>query len=219
VANIVIFGAGDIARLAHFYFSTDSDHTVVAFTVDRAYLSSDTFLDLPAVAFDQVAAKYPPSDYKMFVALSYARMNQVRAAKYGAAKALGYELVSYLSSRCSFLSQYRHGDNCFILEDNTVQPFVRIGSDVTLWSGNHIGHDSSIGDHCFISSHVVVSGHVEIGSHCFVGVNATVRNNIRIAEHTLVGAGAIVMKDTTPRSVFVAERTKRLSRTSDLVDL
>jgi sugar O-acyltransferase (sialic acid O-acetyltransferase NeuD family) len=219
VANIVIFGTGDIARLAHFYFSTDSDHTVVAFTVDAAYLSSETFLDLPVVPFDQVTARFPPSDHHMFVALSYAKMNQVRAAKYGEAKALGYQLASYISSRCSFLSQHPPGDNCFILEDNTVQPFVRIGSDVTLWSGNHIGHDARIGDHCFISSHVVVSGHVEIGRHCFVGVNATIRNDIRIAEFTLVGAGAIVMKDTTARSVFVAARTPPFSRTSDLVDL
>jgi sugar O-acyltransferase (sialic acid O-acetyltransferase NeuD family) len=219
VANIVIFGAGDIARLAHFYFSTDSGHTVVGFTVDAAYRSGDTFQDLPLVPFDQVAAKYPPSDYKMFVALSYAKMNQVRAAKYAEARALGYELVSYVSSRCSFLSQYPHGDNCFILEDNTVQPFVHLGSNVTLWSGNHIGHDSSIGDHSFISSHVVVSGHVEIGSHCFIGVNATLRNNIRIAEFTLVGAGALIMKNTTPRSVFVAERTGRFAKTSDQLDL
>lgn len=219
MANIVIFGTGDIARLAHFYFSTDSDYTVVAFTVDPAYLSSETFLDLPVVPFDQVAARFPPSDYQMFVALSYAKMNQVRAAKYREAKALGYQLVSYVSSRCSFLSQHPPGDNCLILEDNTVQPFVRIGSNVTLWSGNHIGHDSRIGDHCFISSHVVVSGHVEVGSHCFVGVNATIRNDIRIAEFTLVGAGAIIMKDTTPRSVFVAARTAPFSKTSDLVDL
>jgi sugar O-acyltransferase (sialic acid O-acetyltransferase NeuD family) len=219
VANILIFGAGDIARLAHFYFSTDSGHTVVAFTVDAAYRSADTFEGLPLVPFDQVAARYPPSDYQMFVALSYAKMNQVRAAKYAEARALGYELVSYVSSRCSFLSQYPHGDNCFILEDNTIQPFVRLGSNVTLWSGNHIGHDSSIGDHCFVSSHVVVSGHVEVGSHCFLGVNATLRNNIRIAEFTLVGAGALIMKNTTPRSVFVAERTDRFARTSDQLDL
>jgi len=219
VANIVIFGAGDIARLAHFYFSTDSDHTVVAFTVDATYRNSDTFQGLPLVPFDQVAAIYPPSDYKMFVAMSYAKMNQVRAAKYQEARALGYGLVSYVSSRCSYLTQYPHGDNCFILEDNTVQPFVRLGSDVTLWSGNHIGHDSTIGDHSFISSHVVVSGHVEVGTHCFIGVNATLRNNIRIAEFTLVGAGALIMKDTTPRSVFVAARTAPFSRTSDLVDL
>ncbi len=163
MAKIVIFGAGDIARLAEFYFSTDSEHEVVAFTVDAGYLTGETFLDRPLIPFDQVASMYPPSSFKMFVALSYARMNQVREAKYREARAAGYDLVSYVSSRCSFLTQYPIGDNCFILEDNTVQPFVRIGSNVTLWSGNHIGHDSTIGDHSFVSSHVVVSGHVRSG--------------------------------------------------------
>jgi sugar O-acyltransferase (sialic acid O-acetyltransferase NeuD family) len=155
----------------------------------------------------------------MFVALSYAKMNQLRAAKYAEAKALGYELVSYVSSRCSFLTQHGAGDNCFILEDNTVQPFVKIGSNVTLWSGNHIGHDSSIGDHVFISSHVVVSGHVRIGRNCFIGVNATLRNDIAIADFTLVGAGSLVMKNTRPGDVFAAARTERFSKRSDQLDL
>lgn len=219
MADIVVFGLGDIARLAHHYFSTDSPHRVVAFTVDAEYKAADTFLDLPVVAFQEVAGAYPSAAYGMFVALSYARMNQLRAAKYAEAKALGYTLVSYVSSRCSFLSQYPHGDNCFVLEDNTVQPFVRIGSDVTLWSGNHIGHDSTIGDHCFISSHVVVSGHVHVGSHCFLGVNATVRNDVTIGERTLVGAGALIMKNTPPGSAYVATRTDRFAKGSDQLDL
>jgi len=100
-----------------------------------------------------------------------------------------------------------------------VQPFVRIGNDVTLWSGNHLGHDSSIGDHAFISSHVVVSGHVEIGSNCFIGVNATLGNGITVAPFTLVGAGALIMKDTTARSVFVPARTEPFRKTSDQIDL
>ncbi len=180
MAKLVLFGAGDIARLAHFYFTTDSEHEVVAFTVDAAYLTGDEFQGLPLVAAEEVSRLFPPESVRMFVALSYARMNRVRAEKYAHVKTLGYELVSYVSSRCSYLSQRPPGDNCFILEDNTVQPFVTIGSDVTLWSGNHIGHDSTIGDHCFISSHVVVSGHVDIGPSCFIGVNATLRNSIAI---------------------------------------
>jgi sugar O-acyltransferase (sialic acid O-acetyltransferase NeuD family) len=219
MAKVIIFGAGDIARLAHFYFSTDSAHQVVAFTVDETYRTAESFLDLPLVDFARVGALYPPSQHQMFVALSYASMNELRAAKYTAARALGYELVSYVSSRCTFLSRHAHGDNCFILEDNTVQPFVRIGSNVTLWSGNHIGHDSRIDDHCFISSHVVVSGHVHIQRNCFLGVNATLRNGITLGEFTLVGAGALVMKSTPPRAVYVAERTERFSRTSDAIDL
>jgi UDP-3-O-[3-hydroxymyristoyl] glucosamine N-acyltransferase len=106
-----------------------------------------------------------------------------------------------------------------VLEDNTIQPGVRIGDDVTLWSGNHIGHDSVIADHCFISSHVVVSGWVRIGSYCFLGVNATLRNSITIAPRTLIGAGAVILADTVEGGVYVAQRAKLLDKTSDEIDL
>ena len=219
MANLVIFGAGDIARLARFYFTRDSEHTVAAFTVDHAYRDADTFDGLPLIDFETLTEKFPPIEYKMFVAVSYANMNRVRAEKYAEAKAKGYTLVSYISSKCTWLTEHPHGDNCFVLEDNTVQPFVKIGNDVTLWSGNHIGHDAVIDDHCFISSHVVISGRVRVGEYCFLGVNSTIRNAITIAPETLVGAGAIIMADTAPKSVYVPERTGVFPRQSDKVKL
>jgi len=219
MARLVIFGAGDIARLAHFYFSRDSGYDVAGFVVDRAYRSGDSFLGLPLVDAEEMTARFPPGDYEMFVAISYAKVNQLRAEKYAAAKAAGYRLASYVSSRCTYLAEARPGDNAFILEDNTVQPFVTIGNDVTLWSGNHIGHDTIVEDHCFIASHVVVSGHVRIGSGSFVGVNATLRNGITIGARSVIGAGAIIMKDTRPGSVFLGERAKPFAKSSDEIDL
>ena len=82
MAKLVVFGAGDIARLAHFYFSSDSEHEVVAFTVDAAYKKESAFQGLPLVASEEVTRLFPPSDVRMFVALSYAKMNRIRAAKY-----------------------------------------------------------------------------------------------------------------------------------------
>jgi sugar O-acyltransferase (sialic acid O-acetyltransferase NeuD family) len=219
MADLVIFGAGDIARLAHYYFAHDSEHRVAAFTVDASHRQADRFLDLPLVDFETVTERYPPDRYRMFIAMSYARMNHARAEKYHRARALGYELATYISSKCTWLTEHPAGDNCFVLEDNTVQPFVRIGSNVTLWSGNHIGHDSVIDDHCFITSHVVVSGNVHVHPHCFIGVNATLRNSIRVAAETLIGAGSIIMKDTKPRSVYVPDRTAVFPKTSDRVTL
>jgi sugar O-acyltransferase (sialic acid O-acetyltransferase NeuD family) len=219
MARLIIFGAGDIARLAHFYFTHDSTHEVAAFVVDREFLAGDDFLGLPLIAADEMTARYPPAEYDMFVAMSYARTNGLRAEKYAKARDAGYRLASYVSTRCTYLSQTPPGDNCFILEDNTIQPFVTIGSNVTLWSGNHIGHDSVIEDHCFISSHVVVSGHVRIGTRSFVGVNATLRNGITIAPESVIGAGALIMKDTRPKSVYLAERAKPFSKSSDEIDL
>ena len=219
MAKLIIFGAGDIARLAHYYFTRDSQHQVVAFTADQKYLKEESFLELPLVAFENVAKLYSPQNYKMFVALSYAKMNKVRAEKYYEAKQLGYELVSYVSTRCSFLTDYPVGENCFILEDNTIQPFVRIGNNVTLWSGNHIGHDAVIEDHCFLASHIVVSGYVRIRNNCFIGVNATLRNSITIAPETLVGAGAIIMKDTVEQGVYLPERAKLFAKKSSEIEL
>jgi sugar O-acyltransferase (sialic acid O-acetyltransferase NeuD family) len=219
MADVVIFGAGDIARLAHFYFTNDSDRKVVAFAVDAEYRTGDTFLGLPLVTADDLPRLYPPGDYEMFVAMSYAKMNALRRAKFEMVRRLGYACATYVSSRCSYLAKEPPGANCFILEDNTVQPFVRIGDDVTLWSGNHIGHDSMIGDHCFVSSHVVISGHVTIGEACFIGVNATLRNSIQIGDRTLIGAGAVIMKDTEPDSVYLGTRSQKFPKRSDQLEL
>ena len=219
MADVVIFGAGDIARLAHGYFERDSEHRVVAFTVDAAFRHETAMRGLPLIDFEAVEREFPPAQCQMFVAVSYARMNQLRAQKYAEAKRRGYPLVSYVSSRCTNLTEYAVGDNCFILEDNTIQPFVRIGSNVTLWSGNHIGHDAVIEDHVFISSHVVISGHVHVGAYSFLGVNATLRNGIRIGARSLLGAGAVIMADTEEGGVFVSRPAQRLATSSDEIDL
>jgi sugar O-acyltransferase (sialic acid O-acetyltransferase NeuD family) len=219
MTKLVIFGAAYIARLAHYYFTRDTGYEVAAFTVDRQYRQMDTFCDLPLVDFETVSQLYAPKTHKMFIAVSYTKMNKVRAEKYYQAKSLGYELVSYVSSRCSFLTDHPVGDNCFILEDNTIQPFVKIGNNVTLWSGNHIGHESIIEDHCFIASHIVISGHVHIHPYCFIGVNATLRNSITIAPGTLIGAGAIIMGDTIEKGVYLPPRAKLFHKKSDEIEL
>jgi len=219
MAKLIIFGLGDIAQIANYYFSMDSEHEVVAFTVDKNYITSNEFEGKPVVAFEDVEKMYSTKEYKMFIAVSYAKMNKVRAEKYKQAKSKGYELVSYVSSRCSYLSQHSCGDNCFIFEDNTIQPFVKIGNNVTLWSGNHIGHHSIIEDHNFISSHVVVSGHCHIHSFCFIGVNATLGHKVTVAEETLIGAGVIQTKDTVSKGVYVPAKSVLLDKKSDEINL
>ena len=71
-------------------------------------------------------------------------------------KKKGYDFYSYVSPKATVLTN-KIGENCFILEDNTIQPFVEIGNNCVLWSGNHIGHHGKIDDHVFITSHCVVS--------------------------------------------------------------
>jgi sugar O-acyltransferase (sialic acid O-acetyltransferase NeuD family) len=218
MAKVVIFGVKDFASLAHYYLRHDSPHEVVAFTVHRSFLPAEgTFEGLPVVPFEDLQAHYPPAEYSAFAPLSHKEMNAARARIYHECKQRGYSLISYVSSRATCLST-AIGDNCFVLEDNTIQPYVTIGSNVMLWSGNHIGHHSVIKDHVFITSHVVVSGHCTLDPYCFLGVNATLRDRVHLAEGTLVGMSAIIMKNTEPWSLYKADGSKPSKVSSKDID-
>jgi sugar O-acyltransferase (sialic acid O-acetyltransferase NeuD family) len=202
MANLVIFGTGQIAEVAHYYFSEDSGYDVAGFTVDRDYLQRSEVMGLPVVPFEEAATRFPPDDFELFVAMGYRNLNADRAAKVAAARAIGYRLAHYVSSRAWVWSGFEPRDNQFIMEHNTVQPYVTIGENTTLWSGNHIGHHTAIGANVFIASHVVVSGSVTVGDNCFLGVNATVADNLTIGSGCVLGAGALVVRSAPDNTVF-----------------
>jgi sugar O-acyltransferase (sialic acid O-acetyltransferase NeuD family) len=205
---LVIVGASAIAEVAYEYFTYDSPYDVVAFSVEEAFLDRDEIFGLPVAPFEQVAQRYDPGAHSMFVAIGYGQMNRVREDFVGRARHLGYPLASYVSSEAFVWPNVEIGEHCFLLEHNVIQSFVTIGDNVTLWSGNHIGHHSRIGDHCFIASHVVVSGFVDVGDHCFVGVNVTIANNLAIARDCLIGAGASILRDTRSGEIYAGDRTQ-----------
>ena len=215
MAKVVVFGVSQWAELAHFYLTHDSLHEVVAFTLDRDYIESSSYKDLPVVPFDEVERHYSPAEFKMFIPMSFKRMNHARAEKYYEAKKKGYELISYVSSKATTFPGFECGDNCFILEDNTIQPFVKIGSNVVLWSGNHIGHGTVIKDHAMLTSHVVISGCCTVEEFSFLGVNATVRDETVIARETLVGMGVTILKDTKEFEVYKAAGSQPAGFRSD----
>lgn len=203
MSKVVVFGTSDTAELAHFYLANDSDHEVVGFTVHKKYMKKPVFKNLPVVPFEEVQNIHPPDNFKIFVPMTGKKMNQLREKIYNEATLKGYKFISYISSKATVFPGAQIGDNCFILEDNTIQPFTTIGNNVVLWSGNHIGHHGEIKDHVFFTSHVVLSGHCVVEPYCFFGVNSTIRDYIHLAKGTLVGMSANITKDTEEWGVYI----------------
>ena len=206
--KVIIFGIGDISQIAHLYLSEDTSYEVVAFTMDKEYIKEDTFLGLPVVAFENLEEKFSQNEYKLFISLGYTKINKLREQKFLEAKEKGYKLISYIHPKATVASNVKIGENCFIFEDNTIQPFVTIEDNCILWSGNHIGHHSTIKSNCFIASHVVISGGCEIGENTFIGVNATLRDHIKIGKSNVIGAGALILNDTEDNKVYMANPTE-----------
>jgi sugar O-acyltransferase (sialic acid O-acetyltransferase NeuD family) len=210
--KLVIVGDSLFAEIAHEYFTEDSDHEVVAFSVEQEYLRRSDFRGLPVVPFESLEEHYDPAGHAVYAALTYGQVNRVRTRLATAAKAKGYTLASYISSRAFVWPNVEIGEHCFIFEDNTLQPFVRVGSNVVMWSGNHIGHHSTIRDNVFIASHAVISGCVEIGENSFVGVNATLVNDITIGPDNWIGPHVVITRDTPPNSMWRPTPSEKRAR-------
>jgi len=201
--QVLIFGTEDTSALASFYLKNDSHYEPVAFCVDGDFLKETNFEGLPVVPFEEVDKQFSNNEFKFFASIYD---NQLRSKKSNEIKQKGYELISYVSSKSSVFSPV--GENCFIMEDNTIQPFVKVGNNIIMWSGNHIGHHSVIEDNNFLSSHVVVCGHCHIKSFCWIGVNSSIKDHIVLEEGTFVAMSSMVTKNTKPYKKYMGVPAK-----------
>jgi sugar O-acyltransferase (sialic acid O-acetyltransferase NeuD family) len=210
MSRVVLFGTGRGADVAYRFLTRDSDHKVCAFAVDRQYIRQQTFHDLPVVAFEDVEKRFAPGEYEMLVLLGYQRMNRLRAEKCFAAKKKGYSFISYANSHFYRPEKLSIGENCFILDNQSISLDVKIGNNVVMWSSNHVGDLSTIGDHAWLSSHATIAAEVVVKPYCFIGVGATVGNKVTLGEGTFVGASALVVSDTAEKSVCVAGKSEKV---------
>lgn len=207
--NLVLFGNGKFASLAWYCITHDSAHRVVAFTVDAPFLKEDRLHGLPVVDFTQVQERFAPTEHEMLVHLGQTDMGALRISRVAAARAKGYRLASYVSSRALTWPDLRIGENCSIYDGVIVEPFVSIGENAILRNGVHLCHHARVGDHCFLAAGACLGGGAILEPRCFVGLNATIRDGIRVAEGCLIAAGAVVASDTEPDGLYLGVPARR----------
>ena len=192
---LVLVGDSVFAQVAYEFFSHDSPYDVVGFSVERAYLRRNTMFGLPVVAFEEIERHYPPATHEIFVSIVFTQVNRLRTRLYCEAKAKGYTVASYISSRAKIMTNSNIGEHCFICEDNVIQPFAVLGNNVVLWSGNQVSSFCAIGDNCFILPNSVFFGFVTVGENCIVGSNVAIESNVRIGRDCFIGPGVTIMQD------------------------
>lgn len=219
MTNIIIFGIGRVAEVAYYYLKNDTTTNVIGFTVEKEYLKDEYIkFELPIIEFEKIEETHPPNEYILFAPCSGTNLNKFRERIYNSGKQKGYKFYTYISSKSNVFTE-QIGENCFILEDNTIQPFTKIGDNCVLWSGNHIGHHSTIESHVFISSHVVISGMCFIKNYCYLGVNSSVKDNIILEEGTVVGMSASVVKNTEGNSIYIGIPAKLFKKCDETIIL
>jgi sugar O-acyltransferase (sialic acid O-acetyltransferase NeuD family) len=215
--KVIIFGTGGFAQIVYLYLkkADPSELQVVAFSANESVIKEKILYGLPVVPFEYIERRYPCQEYYMFVGVGYSEMNKKRAKFFEEAKDKGYNLISYVHPSTIINDEFKIGENCFIFENNVIQPYVRLEDNVIIWTGNVISHHTTIMKHCFIVSHVAIAGNTVVEPYCFIGMNATIRNSIRIARECVIGAGSVILHNTNEKEVYAAHSTVKLEVASD----
>lgn len=201
---LTIFGLSSYAEIACLYFERDTDFVVQKFVVDDKYKDRDEFLGRPVVPLGQIQATEETQYFH--AAVTYTGMNRLRERIFTDFLQRNYRPASYVSPYAYVDPTVTLGEHVFIFEDNTIQPRVGIGTGTILWSGNHIGHHSTVDEFTFISSHVVLSGHCQVGRNSFLGVNCSVGNGVTIGAANWIFPGTSIVADTGPNEAWRPER-------------
>lgn len=203
--KLIIIGDSAFSEIAYEYFSAGGEYEVVAFSVEKNFLKRKFLFGLPVVPFENIEKIYPPDEFHFFVAITYNKLNRVRTRLFKTSKAKGYTPASYISQNAFIWKNVSIGEHCFIFENNTLQPFSKVGSNVIMWSGNHLGHHSIIEDNCFISAQVIISGYCHLHENLFLGVNSSISNNLSIGKDSWIGPGVTVTKDVEENSILTTK--------------
>jgi len=212
--KIIIFGTGELAQRIFFYLQ-DSDDQVVAFSANKSKIDKDELFGLPIIPFENIEERFSPNEFSMFIALAYSEMNKKRTKFFEEAKNKGYQLYSYIHPSTKIWDKFEMGENCFVLANNVIQPFVNIGNNVLIGSNNLISHNTTIDDNCFITSNVTMGGHITIGKNCFIGLSSTINQRIKIGNECIIGAGTIISKNVDDKEVYAENSSKKLPQSSD----
>jgi UDP-N-acetylglucosamine acyltransferase len=85
---------------------------------------------------------------------------------------------------------------------------TRIGDDVLVMNGVHIGHDSQVGSHVIIASLCAIAGHVQIEDYVAVGGLTGIHQFSRIGESAMVAATSAVSQDVPPFALAAGDRAR-----------
>jgi len=188
--KLAIFGYGGHAREVAVQMKKE-----VTFFVDDEYVNQHT----------KAISEFDPNEYMMMVAVANSKQRK--------------NIVETLPAETTYFSfvhptaqimgdDVEIGLGSFIGANSIITTNIKIGNHAILNRGNHIGHDTKIGDYFSAMPGAIVSGNVIIGDRNYMGTNSSIIEKKNISDDVTIGANSVVIRDITEPGVYVGVPVK-----------
>lgn len=188
--KLAIFGYGGHAKEV----AVQIDQPITFFTDDE--FSDDIILPL---------SNFDPQQYSIMVAIGDSEVRKKIVEK------LPKETKFFTFIHPTALIMDKNieiGEGSFIGAYSILTTNIKIGKHCILNRGNHIGHDSVIGDYFSAMPGAIVSGSVKIGETIYLGTNSTIIEKKEITSRVKIGANAVVVSNINESGTYVGVPAK-----------
>ncbi len=204
--KIILIGNGNYAETLKFYIDNITDWEIVAYADEFIEGKDSLFNGLPFINLSLLPEEYSNDKFEVIIGVGYHNMNKNRKRIYMKLKSMGYNLPNLIHPS-SIINNTQMGDANIIMSNCVFEPNAVIGSNIIIWDGVLIGHNTFVGDHSHFAAVSMIAGNCRVGEGCFLGNHSTIKDGGVLADYTLVGAGTYVSKDTKPYDVIVPARS------------
>tara|TARA_B100000965_G_C19577744_1_gene752090 strand:- start:398 stop:1051 length:654 start_codon:yes stop_codon:yes gene_type:complete len=206
--DLIIFGNSIFAEVAIYYFSNFSKYKVCYVSCEKKYKKNFFDNNIEQITLEE-ALKKNKKKYQIFIAIGYSKMNTIRQKFYSKFKLKGFKMANFIHPSSSVLSK-KIGDNNFIMDNVSINPFTAIGNNNIFWSGNIIGHHCNIGNSNFFSGNSTISGSCKIKDNNFFGVNTSTKDGITVGKKCFIDANQHISKNLPDEIFFNKEINPKL---------
>ncbi len=187
-----IFGFGGHAREAAVQMKEN-----FAFFVDDAFSLPDT---RPLSSFD-------PNEFELMIAIADCKSRESIVQKLP--KETRY--FSFVHPTALIMDRnIKIGEGSFIGAYSILTTRIEIGRHAILNRGNHIGHDSNIGDFFSMMPGSIVSGNATIGDRVYIGTNSSIVEKIKVCYDVILGANSVTVKNIDVPGTYVGVPSKKI---------
>jgi sugar O-acyltransferase (sialic acid O-acetyltransferase NeuD family) len=165
--------------------------------VDDHYITKNAF---PLSSFD-------PTEFELMVAVGSSK------DRYNIVNKLPKETQYFTFIHPTALildSNIEIGEGSFIGAYSILTTNIKIGKHALLNRGNHIGHDTIIGDYFSAMPGAIVSGNVTIHDLVYLGTNSSVKEKTSIYSPSTIGLNSGVINNITNPGVYVGTPAKQI---------
>ena len=190
--KLALYGYGGHAREVAAQIDQD-----IIFFVDDDYVNEYT----------QPISSFDPNEYLMMVAVGDSKVR--------------YDMVQKLPKETRFFTfihptvlilddSIEIGEGSFIGANSILTTNIKIGKHALLNRGNHIGHDTVIGDYFSAMPGSIVSGNVRIYDLVYLGTNSSIKEKTSIHSLTTIGLNSGVIKNIEESGVYGGTPAKKI---------